>query len=211
MTLHILYRFWNAEDVLLYVGITCNPAKRLERHKGEKPWWNEIASITMEHFTDRASLREAERAAIETEEPLYNIRHAPPRRTCSLVWICDVCQEPIEDDRGYITLSYADLGRYRRGVKAFDERIAEKYPGPLKCYPISELLHHYPELAHWRVLHRKCDPNLQSDDYWISVERIRTAAELVHWCAHMLGKNWIQDTTWTEILHQAEAQLREAA
>lgn len=72
-----LYRFFNATGDLLYVGITMNPASRWKSHRDEKPWWLEVTSITVEHHPDRASAEEAERQAIRSERPWYNLVHNP--------------------------------------------------------------------------------------------------------------------------------------
>ncbi|MGW4127241.1 hypothetical protein [Amycolatopsis japonica] len=36
--------------------------------------------------------------------------------------------------------------------------------------------------------------------YRIGVERIRTWAAYLHWTAHLMGKDWITDTTWDEMV-----------
>lgn len=70
----MLYRMFSAEDELLYVGLTCNPTRRMENHSSSKPWWSTVARIEMEHFPDRPSVKAAERAAIKSEKPAHNIR-----------------------------------------------------------------------------------------------------------------------------------------
>lgn len=69
-----LYRFYGLDDTLLYVGMTVNPGRRMEKHRGTKDWWCDVARIEMEQFTSLDELRVAERRAIETERPLHNIR-----------------------------------------------------------------------------------------------------------------------------------------
>jgi len=71
-----LYRMFAADGGLLYVGISSRAAMRWEQHRGEKPWWSEVARITVEHFADRAAALAAELAAIRSEGPLYNIAGA---------------------------------------------------------------------------------------------------------------------------------------
>lgn len=71
---HVLYRFFRATGELLYVGITCNPTRRFDKHGGEKDWWGEVARIDIQHFADRPSVLAAERLAIEAEAPIHNIR-----------------------------------------------------------------------------------------------------------------------------------------
>ena len=70
-----LYRFWDASGVLLYVGISVNPTGRFDQHRGDKSWWHEIASITIQAYPDRPTVEAAEKAAIIAETPLYNIVH----------------------------------------------------------------------------------------------------------------------------------------
>ena len=69
-----LYRFFGHDDQLLYVGLTINPGRRFQKHMAEKPWWTEVAKVTMEQHPDLAALRAAEAAAIKTEHPLHNVR-----------------------------------------------------------------------------------------------------------------------------------------
>lgn len=73
---HALYRFFDAAGALLYIGITWDIADRFPRHALDKPWWSDIANITVETYPDRAAVLEAERLAIKAESPLYNIVHA---------------------------------------------------------------------------------------------------------------------------------------
>lgn len=72
---HVLYRFLDADGVLLYVGITKNPPARFAQHEREKRWWSQIADIKLQHFASRRELLEAERIAIQSESPLHNIQH----------------------------------------------------------------------------------------------------------------------------------------
>ncbi|QNN98927.1 G-I-Y-Y-I-G endonuclease [Mycobacterium phage Mova] len=73
---HILYRFYNAEDELLYIGITNNPRSRFNQHHADKAWFKSVARATMQHFATRAELETAEVAAIQSELPRYNAAHA---------------------------------------------------------------------------------------------------------------------------------------
>lgn len=69
---HILYRFYDTADRLLYIGMTTNMATRLSEHRLSKNWWSEIARIELEHYGDRLLLRQAEVHAIRNENPVYN-------------------------------------------------------------------------------------------------------------------------------------------
>ena len=68
-----LYRFFDPAGVLLYVGISHRAVMRWGDHGRVRPWWPEVASITVEHFADRKAARAAEVKAIQTESPRHNM------------------------------------------------------------------------------------------------------------------------------------------
>ena len=73
-----LYRFFDADDQLLYVGIAGNPGRRFHQHANGpdgKPWWGQVTRSTMEHFATREAAAAAEVAAIVAERPLHNVVH----------------------------------------------------------------------------------------------------------------------------------------
>lgn len=78
MSSQTLYRFWNADGELLYVGISVRPWDRWKQHRGDKPWWEEVTSVTLENFATRAEVLAAELQAIRTEAPKYNIAGIGP-------------------------------------------------------------------------------------------------------------------------------------
>lgn len=68
-----LYRHFDAAGTLLYVGISTAALFRLHQHKKRSDWFPRIAKITLEHYPDRPAALAAEKVAIQTENPLYNI------------------------------------------------------------------------------------------------------------------------------------------
>jgi predicted GIY-YIG superfamily endonuclease len=69
-----LYRHFNSDGVLLYVGISINAVLRLSQHRQMSHWYDEIANITLESFETRAEALKAETHAIQNEKPKYNIQ-----------------------------------------------------------------------------------------------------------------------------------------
>lgn len=66
-----LYRHFNEDGVLLYVGVSLSVVCRSYKH-GKSPWADDISLITIEkHKTKRLAL-EAEKLAIKNESPLFN-------------------------------------------------------------------------------------------------------------------------------------------
>jgi hypothetical protein len=72
-----LYRHFDADGRLLYVGISIQAFGRLCRHQKGSPWWLKIARVTVEQFGSRSAAEDAELRAIKTELPVYNKRHKP--------------------------------------------------------------------------------------------------------------------------------------
>ncbi len=74
-----LYRFYDASDRLLYVGITKNPKARSGDHSRDKAltWWPEVDRHTLEWFDSRPEAADAEVKAIEGEAPMYNLSRTP--------------------------------------------------------------------------------------------------------------------------------------
>ena len=69
-----LYRHYDGDGRLLYVGISLSALNRLAQHRDHSVWFSSIRSVKIEEFPDRNSALEAETIAIQTETPLCNIR-----------------------------------------------------------------------------------------------------------------------------------------
>lgn len=67
-----LYRMFNAEGDLLYIGCSYALPARLEQHRCRRNWWGEVATVTVEHFETHAEGWAAECDAIIAEVPRYN-------------------------------------------------------------------------------------------------------------------------------------------
>lgn len=74
---HILYRFYDRTGVLLYIGITVDFADRMADHAKEKEWWARVdrSATKVEYYDSRRAARQAETAAIKTEQPMENDQH----------------------------------------------------------------------------------------------------------------------------------------
>ncbi len=72
-----LYRHYDEEGRLLYVGVSLAPISRLREHRYQSRWFYRISVVKIEHFATRAEAVSAEVTAIETEEPMFNTVHVP--------------------------------------------------------------------------------------------------------------------------------------
>lgn len=75
MTTASLYRFFNKDGDLLYVGISSKLGNRFHEHSKNQPWYEEIVGSTVAHYPTREAALDAERDAIKAERPLYNVVH----------------------------------------------------------------------------------------------------------------------------------------
>lgn len=69
-----LYRHFDRDGRLLYVGISRDPEKRWAQHRTQS-WWvmaNRVGRVSIEWFADERQARTAERAAIRLENPAHN-------------------------------------------------------------------------------------------------------------------------------------------
>ena len=70
-----LYRFFNAEGRLLYVGISLSAVGRAASHRNKAGWWSEVARMDVEHHdVTRETLAQLEADAVTRERPLHNVR-----------------------------------------------------------------------------------------------------------------------------------------
>ncbi len=79
-----VYKLYDADGRLLYVGVTRHGYRRLNQHAKEKPWWSEVVKAEFEHLPDTRSAFAREAVLIRTASPAYNIAQprpvAPARR-----------------------------------------------------------------------------------------------------------------------------------
>lgn len=76
----VVYRMYNADYRLLYVGQTMNALQRVQSHSSTAAWFPDVDTITVEHFASRSEALQAEIEAIRNEKPQHNVQHAKPQR-----------------------------------------------------------------------------------------------------------------------------------
>jgi predicted GIY-YIG superfamily endonuclease len=100
-----LYRLFDSEGRLLYVGIAFDPRSRLSDHARQKEWWPTVADRTIEWHATRTEAAAAEVTAIRSEKPLYNVRdteeeharraaHAPGAKIGRMIRLDDDLWDP---------------------------------------------------------------------------------------------------------------------
>lgn len=71
----LLYHYYDAQDVLLYIGITNSLPRRQASHESRSTWMDFAARSTMKRFPTRASAEVVEAVSIRHRAPLFNIEH----------------------------------------------------------------------------------------------------------------------------------------
>lgn len=72
-----LYRAFDAEGRLLYVGISGNVFLRFTEHEANAAWTAHAVRIELEHYSTREAALAAEAEAIRTEDPVWNMDGRP--------------------------------------------------------------------------------------------------------------------------------------
>lgn len=71
-----VYRLYDADGSLLYIGSAYDPEKRCKKHR-KQPWWPQVVRRADEWFEHRNFAYEAETKAIATEHPKHNVAGTP--------------------------------------------------------------------------------------------------------------------------------------
>jgi predicted GIY-YIG superfamily endonuclease len=67
-----LYRFFDKDGQLLYVGISNSWTQRLKQHYKDSDFFEKATFITLRHYESRHEVEAAEKIAIQTEGAIYN-------------------------------------------------------------------------------------------------------------------------------------------
>jgi hypothetical protein len=122
---------------------------------------------------------------------------------------CDGCDRRIMPlSQGLVAVSMAEVNRVEAASRAWRDQHGQELAtsgGTVWAYTGTDLLD-YPEAAAWQVWHRTCDPDSGEEVgpyYQVDLARIRDAAGLLHWTAHLMEKSWLEHTNWSEVIRKA--------
>ena len=68
----VLYRHFDGNDKLLYIGASENIKDRTSHHRNRSEWFDDVLKITLEHYKSRTELLDAEAFAVIAERPTNN-------------------------------------------------------------------------------------------------------------------------------------------
>ena len=85
-----VYRIYNFDKNLIYVGVTNDVLMRIAQHRRDKIWRDQITIIELDWCETRSEALAIENMLIEKMQPLYNLRQ--PRKKV----LCEHCNETIK-------------------------------------------------------------------------------------------------------------------
>ncbi len=104
--------------------------------------------------------------------------------TPDLQAICDICLQPIADGEGHVWVDQ----------DAADTAARNTLPDTDTIQSLNDLLNSGEDVS-WHTTHTACH-DMPSWAYAIDVERICTWPGYLHWCAHLMDKEWLHATDW---------------
>ncbi len=72
---HTVYKLFDGDRRLLYVGITSRGPQRLVEHHRKKPWFPLVESVVFEKYETRSESAHREEDLIKRFHPIHNIMH----------------------------------------------------------------------------------------------------------------------------------------
>lgn len=72
---HYIYRAFDADDRLLYVGHTHTPIVRMRAHETRSYWWPFHSYVVFSEPMTLEDAKAAERSAVASEHPRWNVQH----------------------------------------------------------------------------------------------------------------------------------------
>lgn len=78
MSAHYVYRIYDEDGRLIYVGCTLNLFARLSAHTLNSWWAYQCSHVVAKVYPSKAAGRAVERAVIRTEKPRWNLNGRPP-------------------------------------------------------------------------------------------------------------------------------------
>lgn len=76
-----LYRFYDADRALLYVGISCNLPNRWDWHRCRTTWYSTARFVAVSFYPERRDALRAESATIRAQSPAFNVLRPKTHRS----------------------------------------------------------------------------------------------------------------------------------
>lgn len=116
MANYCVYRHFDANDELLYVGASMCALMRTQGHQSAALWFDKIRKITIEHFPTMRAAFLAENDIIVAEKPKHNRTALPLKPNALLDFLLD--SKSIRNDSQlakYLNCEHSTLSKIRSG------------------------------------------------------------------------------------------------
>lgn len=74
-----VYKHFDADGEVIYVGQSCNPMVRTARHQGSAEWFPQVRNIEIMSFASKGEACRVEAELIKDLKPRFNVEHLLPR------------------------------------------------------------------------------------------------------------------------------------
>ena len=106
-----LYRLYDTNGVLLYVGISNRWPSRMKQHTKDKQWFNSVGKVEISHYCTRREAEAAEKAAIKSERPIHNVLHNKKEATKPVQDVYEMMTQLLKDHSLLTIRQYRDIAR----------------------------------------------------------------------------------------------------
>lgn len=176
-----LYRMYDAEGTLLYIGISKSAIKRLTQHMVEQPWVQQIAKVDIEQLEcDRTTAMQIEREAIIDEKPKYNVVHNGRAETTSV-----------------------PAGEHEQQTGAAGKGQRKKRWMCDSCHRQAKWIQYVYQTGEWQCVCREHDPypaGMDGGVYVFECDRVQSDSELASMRDHLAHKSWFDYRSWMSML-----------
>lgn len=107
-----LYRHFDADGRLLYVGLTSSLDRRGREHRASADWWHQVKTTRAEMCLSKEHARDLERVAIRHEKPLYNKSNSKAPTPHNLQSAYSAILTQMEARAAQLSISLTTLGHY---------------------------------------------------------------------------------------------------
>ena len=76
MTRFDVYVMRDELGAVLYVGCSGHAGLRINQHRGEREWWDRVATVEVRHCSSKRDALSLERELIRSLSPEFNVRHS---------------------------------------------------------------------------------------------------------------------------------------
>lgn len=119
-----LYRHFDSNDNLLYVGISLSAYERFKQHLSQSGWSIQSIKMTMQHYNTREEALIAEKDAIINERPIHNKVHNTKYKGISILdgvyERLDKLATHINNDKNPITVKEEFNRRIKKWMDQYD-------------------------------------------------------------------------------------------